>query len=556
MVEHVASGRKNSSVPPPVRSKPGFDPSVPLMELEEPPTLATATTRDIASFEIPSKAKARPLQSPPPDLGPVEMSEPMLDVDTLVADNRRSAPPPPPSGGTVVTAPPTPKAVVRRAKVRTPVLHYVIAGGLMAASWGAAGAAAVLKRAPELPELATVSASKPKAEASAPTAEAAPQAEAKAESESESASASASEQVAKASAPTAEYAARVWSTALASTPKAIRATDGAILALLDGSLVGAADGEEVWSQQGTFVGLVSAGDTIVTTRGGEILGFGAQQTPSFSVEIPLPKRKRGKKKQSDVVAVAGSAEHAVIALADARFISVTPSACKDDAGGEECVREVGALRGEYLEPPARVAIGEEGMRYLAEEDSLRAFDLAFSTAFSLSAASEITSLIAVPGNRLAVRFGNEAALLDVARCRGRAEVRLLDGGSTGPRGCVLWRYGKRLDAGEPAAVDTARIAMNEDGKLQVVEEGDDAWKSPLQSIGPVVKGGEQLFTLVRTKAGYALTAVDSRKGTAAWSIPLPLTLDEEGAASIALDWQPGMIAVAVGHQVALVRQPN
>ena len=501
--------------------------------------------RDISAFDIPSTKSSR---KPGAGLGPVPMIDPMQDETTLVSE---------PRGGTqlaqpIPTAPgPTPALPRSDRKPRKTIVPYAVAGGVVVLAWGGAVAAGVALDPPQLPDLETAATAVPqKVSASTPAPAASPEAaptkdeptprEAPAEPEPEPE-------------PDPNAGLTTWSVSADAKPTALRVAEGAAVGLFEGTLRGYASGAEAWTVEGAFVDAVSAADgTIVTVLDGKLKGYAASTgEPTF--DVALPKAKRSKKTPS-AVAMDADASGVLVALADARFLSVDPAACASESDG--CMREIGVLRGEYLEGSASVALGEEGVRYLGEEDTMRAFDLDFRTTFSLSASADIRAIVRVPGNRVALQFGQETALLDTASCRGRAEVQLLPGRATkAPRGCVLWRYGRKIEPAAPAAVDTASLAMNEDGKLQVVAEGDDTWKSPLNTLGPVVHGDGVLYTLARQNEGLALLAVDAGKGTVAWTRPLPITATADDEAAVGLQWRAGWVAASVGPHIALAQLP-
>lgn len=499
--------------------------------------------RDISAFDIPS-TKSSP--KPGAGLGAVPMLDPLQDATTLVSDPRR--------GGTQVAQPiptapePTPALPRSNRKPRSTIVPYAVTGGLVVIAWGGAVAAGVLTDPPQLPELATAATAVPqKVAASAPAAPAEDEAPP-------------NEEAPEAAAPEAEpepdpaAALTTWSVSADASPSALRIAEGAAVALFDGALRGYAGGAEAWVKEGAYVDAVTTGDgTIVTALEGTLHGYAAASGESvFAVDVPKAKRS---KKTPAVVAMDADTSGVLVALADARFLSVDPAACSSEAEG--CIREVGLLRGEYLEASASVSLGEDGVRYLGEEDTMRAFDMDLRTTFSLSASADIRAIVRVPGNRVALQFGQETALLDTASCRGRAEVQLLPGGATkAPRGCVLWRYGRKLEPAAPAAVDTASLAMNEDGKLQVVAEGDDTWKSPLSTLGPAVYGDGTLYTLAASGEGVSLLAVNAAKGTVDWSRPLPITASADDKAAVALQWREGWVAASVGPHVALAQLPS
>ena len=202
-----------------------------------------------------------------------------------------------------------------------------------------------------------------------------------------------------------------------------------------------------------------------------------------------------------------------------------------------------------------MALGEDGTRYLAEEDALRAFDLDLQPVLEASTPANIRSMVRVPGGRIALQFGQEAVLLDRESCRGRSEVRLRTSDTDAPSGCVLWRYGRTIDPVPPAAVDTSSVALNERGKLQVVAEGDDVWKIPLGAFGPVAAGNGSLFTLAKDGDALVVAEVDASDGAVRAKHPLPITPSAEDHAYAQLVWNAGVVAASVGPHIGVLTLP-
>ncbi len=458
------------------------------------------------------------------------------------------------SGGTqVVSMPippsaPTPASIIPGNKTsKKSGLPFIALGAVAALSWVGAIAAGVLSDPTELPDLETdaplsssptpAPASPQRAVAAAATAEANP---------------TDTPPNKQGTDPKPESAAAAsWSVVADATPISIELAGSIMVASFEKTVVGYANGAAAWTFEGAHNGAFGMSDgSVVVVEATTVIGLSAQDgSERFKAELP----KQGKK-EPIVVASESDGTQVLIALADARFLIVTPAACGDspaeDAG--TCLRTVGRLSGEYLEPASSVALGEDGTRYLAEEDTMRAFDIDLRTVFSASLPADVRSMVHVPGGRLALQFGQEVALLDVQRCRGRSEVRLRTSDTQAPSGCVLWRYGRAVDPVAPAAVDTSSLALNERGKLQLVVEGDDAWKIPLGAFGTVAHGGDSLFTLAVVGDGLAVAEVDATSGAVKAKYPLSLAATPEDRAQSNLRWSAGTIAVSVGPHFGLL----
>lgn len=559
----VVSGppRRSPKPPPPPRPKPkkprGFDPSEPLLDLEQPRTPRVNLRNPDRKLEPVFSSLDLPNQAPGLEargLGAVPMADPLQDAKTLVSGVSPVGIIPmdePLSGGTQVASipippsAPTPSSIIpgRSKTARRSAMPFIGLGAVAALTWAGAAAVGVLNEPDELPELEsgqTVSSQMPASAAPKPAA--APRAPEPTEAKP---------------GPTPEpepeaVAAPSWNIDVDAAPTSLLLAGSSIVASYDDKLVGYADGAAAWTFEGAHDAAFGVTDgSVIVVQASTVLGLAAQDgSERFKAELP-----KLRKKSPVVVASNTDGEHVLIALADARFLLVTPPACGDspapDAG--ECVGTVGRLSGEYLEPASAVAMGEDGIRYLAEEDSMRAFDADLRTVFSASLPAEVRSMVQVPGGRLALQFGQEAALLDVERCRGRSEVRLRTDDTQGPAGCVLWRYGRAIDPVPPAAVDTSSLALNERGKLQLVAEGDDAWKIPLGAFGPVANGGDSLFTLAVVGDGLAVAEVDSTSGAVKAKHPLPLAATPEDRAQARLVWNAGTIAASVGPHIGVLK---
>lgn len=518
------------------------------MEIDEPATARFDSGKQQAidpllpSLELPSRKGTDQSIG----LGAVPMSDPLQDAKTLVSTPNAILPPEGPSvGGTQVAPPPLPPATptptiprVRRAH-RSPI-PFVVAAAVAAMTWGMAGAAGVLHEPHVLPDL--VGAEAPSVPA-APTSSAAPRPSSATPPQADEGS----PQEASAPPPAA-----TWSVTAEAPPVALRLGGSTVIAAFEGKVVGYADGSAAWTFEGSHEGVfVFGGDTVAVALDTEVKLLSSTDGSETSA-VPLPMRG---KKPVDVVASDADETHILLALSDARFLQLTPTACAETSA-DACVREVGRLSGEYLEAGSKVAVGEDGTRYLAEEDTMRGFDLDLRTVFEASAPADIRSMVHVPGNRLALQFGQEAVLLDPASCRGRSEIRLRTGETQAPSGCVLWRYGKAIDPVRPAAVDTSSLALNERGKLAVVAEGDDAWKIPLGAFGPVAAGDGALYTLAADGEAIVLAEVDAANGTVKAKHALPFASSEDDRGDTKLVREGNTIAASIGAAIGVVSLPG
>ncbi len=516
-----------------------------------------------SSLDLPSRKPSSPKGR---GLGAVPMADPLQDAQTLVSGINPVGVLPtdePLAGGTQVVAgsggtqvvslpippsEPTPSSIIPGHKTaKKSGVPFVALGTVAALSWIGAIAAGVMSDPTELPDLGSAEglSAPPAAPISPPPAAAAPATDSNpAKQEPEAAG--------KEPAPAVTAS---WALSADAAPTSLRLAGSVVLASYTNTVVGYTNGAASWTFEGEHNGAFGMTDgSVVVIQATTAIGLsGEDGTERF--KAPLPRQG---KKDPLVVASNSDGEHVLIALADARFLLVTPAACGDSPGegAGECVRTVGRLSGEYLEPATTVEMGENGIRYLAEEDSMRAFDTDLRTVFSASLPADVRSMVRVPGGRLALQFGQEAALLDVERCRGRGEVRLRTTDTQAPAGCVLWRYGRAIDPVPPAAVDTSSLALNERGKLQLVAEGDDAWKIPLGAFGQVVRGGDSLFTLAVVGDGLAIAEVDPTSGSVRAKHPLALAATPEDRAQTHMVWGSGRLAASVGPHIGMLELPG
>ena len=573
----VSGPPSRSPKPPPLprpkpRKPPAFDPSEPLLDLDEPRADLRDPKRKLepvfSSLELPSRKPASPKAR---GLGAVPMADPLQDAQTLVSGINPVGILPteeplmggtqvaPASGGTQVVSVPIPPSEPRPSSIipgnaapKKSGLPFVALGAAAALSWIGAIAAGVLSDPTELPDLGSAEGlSSPAAAPASPQRATAAAASAAADSKPGEPESGKSGKSGKSDKPE-PIAAASWSVDTDASPTSLQLAGSVVVGSYQDTIVGYANGAAAWTFEGKHNGAFGMADgSVVVVQADSVLGLSGQDgTERFKTELP----PQGKK-QPLVVASSSDGEQLLIALADARFLVLSPAACggapSEDAGS--CVRTIGRLSGEYLEPASTVAIGEGGIRYLAEEDSMRAFDTDLRTVFSASLPADVRSMVRVPGGRLALQFGQEAALLDVERCRGRSEVRLRTSDTQAPAGCVLWRYGRAIDPVPPAAVDTSSLALNERGKLQLVAEGDDSWKIPLGAFGPVARGGDSLFTMAVVGDTLVVAEIDPTSGAVKAKHPLALGATPEDRAQTQLLWSAGTIAVSVGPHIGQLK---
>ena len=340
------------------------------------------------------------------------------------------------------------------------------------------------------------------------------------------------------------------------------ARDGTLVALFEAEAKGYLDGTQVWAKEGAYTKPVRLQDgTLATSIGPVVTGFiPATGDKKFEVTIPAPeptgKGRKGKDAEPPgVVSMAPFGSQLFVAVANAKFFVIDPPTCEQE--GPACLRPAGALEGEYLEKTARVSVVDDGTRLLVEDESMRAFDIALEEVFSLEASANIDGAIPIAGGRLALSFGGETALLNMAACA-EGSVRLARGTSA-PKGCVQWRYGQGLDRVPPGVVDADTLAVSGNQRLQAVINGTDSWKSPIGAIGPVVGEPDLVFTvaMAKTEADIRLSvkAVDSKLGTVAWSVPLPFTLAADAQVDptlVKIDKAGDYIAAAYAEHTAVL----
>lgn len=549
----VSGSPRRSPKPPPPPKKPSpsaaFDPSKPLLDLDAPATERRhkASKRRpepiLPNLDLPSRKR----KSEGLGLGPVAMSDPLQDATTLV-----STPNPlaveqsdaPLAGGTEVAAPAIPTATPKPTSIvpgnpsapRSNV-PFIAMSSLAVLAWASAAVLGSLSEPPRFPEVAA-------APAATPPKPATPKPEPAAEAEPEAPAADAEPE------PTASS----WTVEAPTPPRALLVVGETAVVSLEDKVVGYRDGQQAWAFDGAHQAVFAIDEQVVVVQTSALVGLSATDgSPAFTADVP----KRGKT-DPEVVAADADTSQVLLALADARFLLLTPSGCVEPADGEiddaiACFRTVGRLAGEYLEPNTKVALGPDGHRFLAEEDALRGFDPDMRTIFEASTHADVRSIDGVAGGRLALQFGQETALLDVERCRSRSEARLRTKDTQAPAGCVLWRYGYALDPVAPAVVGTDGLAMNERGKLQLVTEGDDAWKLPLGAFGPVATADDVVFTLAVKGDGLVVAEVDARRATVRARHALPFNTPPEARAEARLQARGRTIAASVGTQLAVMK---
>jgi outer membrane protein assembly factor BamB len=360
-----------------------------------------------------------------------------------------------------------------------------------------------------------------------------------------------------------------WSATGPSQPLDMKVSGtGALVAVYGDKMVGYVDGAEAWAKEAAYTELVRLKDgTMLAAAGPDVVAFEpdtGKVTFERSIEAPAGSKPKKDEPAPGVVGAETFGSQVLLAMADARFFVMDPPSCVKDE--PTCLRPGESLAGEYLEPSAVLKVANDGTRFLGEDDTMRAFNLALELQFELAAAADIVGITTVGNDRLALAFGGEIALLDSTKCVGRTEIRLAKNrNNIAPKGCVMWRYGGELDNVAPAVIDDSTLAANGNQRLQAVINGVDSWKSPLGSVGRVVAvDAAVLYTMTVVEAedgsmSTAVAAVDAEKGTVNWSAPLPFAV-EDGAVvvvdSLSIDWQPGWIAVAKDAELAVVSVPG
>ena len=352
-----------------------------------------------------------------------------------------------------------------------------------------------------------------------------------------------------------------WQIELAGVPRQVLLDpNGTMVVVFDDKITGLHDGLEMWTKEGSFGEVLRLKDgSMVATRGPEVLAF----EPGDGAErfVVAPPSKAGAKDgaPAEVVAAARFGLQVLVATASAEFFVVDPPTCQGKEPG--CVRPAGNLEGEYLEPTATLAVGDDGTRFLVEEGTVRAFDIALETLFRVDLHSPVVGLLPV-SDRLALVFGGEAAMLDVAPCRARDEFSLGRRGSSAPPKCVKWRYPDDVDDVPPAVLDPNTLAVNGGGTLQAVADGDDRWKIPIDSIGPVLTDGlGLLFTICTGQGGgpMSVKAVSADRATVEWVVPLPISVPADEAiapSTLLFDRAGAWLAAGLEQRLAMLALPG
>jgi hypothetical protein len=336
--------------------------------------------------------------------------------------------------------------------------------------------------------------------------------------------------------------------------------DGTLVVASDQKMVGIREGKEAWSKDGAFGDLAQLEDgSMVASRGGEIVGFNSGDgSEAFAIAPGGP----GKESPPQVVGAAVTGNEILVATEDAQFFGLDAAACKEGTDG--CVRPAGRLRGEYLELGARLVAGADGTRYLVEDNVLRRFNPEFEVQFRLEAHSNLTGVVPVAEGRLGLAYGGEVALLDVAQCDKAKAFSLPRGRATdAPSKCLLWRYDHGADNAPPAVIDADTLALNAKGGLQAVAAGDDVWKLPLGSVGPVLRDDNgQLLTISAEEpdgdegSALAVRAVSPDDAAVQWELPLPYRAQGDAMATAPMFVRGGRwLAAGVGEKVAVLRIP-
>jgi hypothetical protein len=363
-----------------------------------------------------------------------------------------------------------------------------------------------------------------------------------------------------------------WETAMAVQPRTLRISNqGVVVFVFEDRMEGFRDKSKVWSKKGNFTELVRLVDgSFVGASGPKLEAFDPNTGETkFEFEVPGPESDGPPKKKGDdspppgIVGAATFGSQVLLAMADARFFVADPPACA--AKEPACTRPAGFLPGEYLEPAAVLTVSDSGTRILAEDDTMRAFDLALELEFDLEAHANIVGATPVAEKGLALAFGGEIAFLDIESCRGKGTVKLAKRGFTvAAKGCVAWRYGSGLDDVAPAVIDSETLAANGNQRLQAIVAGSDSWKTPIGSMGRVIRGNDGLlYTMASDESEDATTvsvkAVHPERGVVVWEVGLPFVL-ESGAVvvtdSLAFDWQGTWIAAGLDNNLAVLRIPG
>ena len=366
--------------------------------------------------------------------------------------------------------------------------------------------------------------------------------------------------------PTGDQPQIAWNSEFASIAGSFLVTSsGSVIVVFEGGIEGVMKGESIWKKEGAFTPLLRLPDrTIATSTGNRVHVFDPNNGQDvFTVDIPEPPGWNRKKKKPrpppPVIAIATVGSQMLVANSDARFYILDPPICAEN--GPACLRPAGYLDGEELEAGTGLNVANDGTRFLTEGSDLRGFDLGLDTVFELESRAEINAALPVGPAGLVIAAGGAASLLNLGRCRGAGLIKL-QSAPVGNNRCVTWRYGEGLDPVAPAVVDEQTIAVNGGRRLQAVNGGVDAWKSPIDAVGRVLSGpGGLLYTLSvqESPAEFSVKAVSADKGTVVWKQVLPFQYSDTEivvAENMKLDWQGKWVAAGMEKSMVVIEAPR
>ena len=311
------------------------------------------------------------------------------------------------------------------------------------------------------------------------------------------------------------------------------ATDGTLTAATKTFVTAyTSNGSEKWrtplENEGWLVDL-NDGSFLVGSREHELVALdGETGDVRWRIAIPTGSDEYGDRKSEGAVL---SGEHALVALADGRFLRVDPASCtkKKQKG---CIEQAFALTDESLYEPKLLALGGGSDVVVGSSNHVRRFKDGKLIA-SIYVRDDFGGFASLGGTKVTVTMDDELVLWDLAKCpatpvilprkQGRMYMRGegdCDDCVAPPRGCLVARSElEDVDNETPHVLrDGSIMVSNMEGPARAAVNGNKHWVSEVDAVGPMREVGDTVVFVSRGDDGQPakLVALDTATGKAKW----------------------------------------